>query len=115
MNSTSLALPSPFFLGSEFCLGESDEARKISDSKHQALTEYIRGRALPSFLSALSPESAFVVQARWENPSEEMFEFLAERFPGDLLNLINQKALMPPEMTFAAEIAGRIRDSVAPR
>ncbi|MFH0900092.1 MAG: HEAT repeat domain-containing protein [Pseudomonadota bacterium] len=45
----------------------------------------------------------------WPEPCEEMFEYLADHSPSELLALLVDESLSPPRLTFAAEIAGRIR------
>jgi HEAT repeat protein len=97
----------PFVLSDHFGAGSSDEAKTIREAQGNAFLDLQRGRALPPYLALLSPEARVVVDARWSDVSEAMFEFLAVNYPSELLKLISGNVLSPPAMTFAAEIAGR--------
>jgi hypothetical protein len=56
-------------------------------------------------------EEAEAVRERWNVPCENAFVFLAEKFPRQLLYLIETPdGLDAADLTFAAEIAGRIGD-----
>jgi HEAT repeat protein len=48
-------------------------------------------------------------------PCEAAFEFLADNHPSELLGLIVSNRLGPTDLTFAAEIAGKLSDSEAVR
>lgn len=48
---------------------------------------------------------------RWSKPCEAAFEYLVETDPASLLKLISSGRLSASELTFAAEIAGRIPQS----
>ena len=52
---------------------------------------------------------------QWSGPCEAAFEFLAENHPSELLRLIVSNRLRPTDLTFAAEIAGRLSDGAAVR
>ena len=52
---------------------------------------------------------------RWSEPCEAAFELLAENYPPELLRLIASNRLRATDLTFAAEIAGRLSDSAAVR
>jgi len=97
----------PFVLSDHFGAGSSDDAKTIREAQGNAFLDLQRGRALPPYLTLLSPEARVAVDARWSDVSEAMFEFLAANYPSELLKLIAGDVLSPPAMTFAAEIAGR--------
>ena len=58
----------------------------------------------------LRADVAQLALSQWREPCEAMFEYLAERYPSELLRLVTSAKLRPTDLTFAAEIAGRIRD-----
>ena len=97
----------PFVLSDSFGAGRSDDAKTIREAQGNAFLDLQRGRALPPYLTVLSPEARVAVDARWSDLSEAMFEFLAANYPAELLKLVSSNILSPPAMTFAAEIAGR--------
>ena len=66
-------------------------------------------------LNELDPAVLMEVLTRWEHPCEAMFEYLAEHHPSQLLALLRSPRLSPADLTFAAEIAGRIPSSAAVR
>lgn len=103
----------PFSFGDQNGVG--DEATEIRDAHCKALLDFQRGRALPPFLTKLSPEARVAVDARWSDLCEAMFEFLAEHFPTDLTTLVSSDALAPSALTFAAEMVGRSGNSRAVR
>jgi len=76
--------------------------------------------AIPRYLAALSPAAWTQLRARWSEPCEAMFEFLAANYPQDLLKVVSATVLAAPVLTFAAEIAGRtvrtpaVRTALAP-
>ena len=76
--------------------------------------------AIPRYLAALSPAALTQLRARWSEPCEAMFEFLAANYPQDLLKVVSATVLAAPVLTFAAEIAGRtvrtpaVRTALAP-
>jgi HEAT repeat protein len=43
----------------------------------------------------------------WFTPCEAAFEYLSRRYPESLLRVIRSGLLLPADLTFAAEIAGR--------
>lgn len=45
----------------------------------------------------------------WDDPCQEVFEQLAENNPSELIAWIKSGSLQPPDLTFAAEILGRVR------
>ena len=47
----------------------------------------------------------------YDSPCEAAFEFLADSYPESLLSLIERADLVPPDLTYAAEIAGRLPES----
>jgi hypothetical protein len=51
------------------------------------------------------------VRAKWGELCEEMFEYLADEHPSQLVRLLLSKRMPVSDLTFAAEIAGRIDDS----
>ena len=51
----------------------------------------------------------------WDGPCEAAFEFLADNHPSELIGLIVSNRLGPTDLTFAAEIAGRLSDGAAVR
>lgn len=44
----------------------------------------------------------------WDKPCCAMFEYLADNDPAELLRLIDSSSLQPEDLTFAAEVAGRL-------
>jgi hypothetical protein len=110
------AQTTPFTLSDTFGVGKSDEARRIRELQREAFLDSRRGRALPPHLTALSPEARVEVDARWGGDiCEAMFEYLALKFPKDILKLVRSTLLPPPALTFAAEIAGRTLDGESVR
>ncbi len=101
------AQDTPFVLSDCFGAGKSDDAKTIREAQGNAFLDLQRSRALPPYLTLLSPEARVAVDARWSDLSEAMFEFLAANYPSELLKLVSSNLLSPPAMTFAAEIAGR--------
>ena len=65
----------------------------------------------PGPFDVLSPRIASVLLARWGRPCEEAFAFLATSHPLELLRLVANGGLEVADLTFAAEIAGRIQDA----
>ena len=65
----------------------------------------------PPPFDQLDPRVADQVLARWGQLCEEMFEYLAAECPSQLVRLLLSKKMPVPDLTFAAEIAGRIEDS----
>ncbi len=96
----------PFVLSDSFGAGRSDDAKTIREAQGNSFLDLQRGRALPPYLTLLSPEARVAVDARWSDLSEAMFEFLAANYPSELLKLVSSDLLSPPARTFAAEIAG---------
>jgi hypothetical protein len=90
-----------------------------------AASDAIKGSvALPSALANTTLPSVSGEQVRdaheesvarptWEAPCEDMFEWMADNEPGALLELIRGGTLEYYDLTFAAEIAGRIADHSA--
>lgn len=84
--------------------------QKLERIEKQALSALkVRPPALP--FDVLSPRVASMVVARWGRPCEEAFSFLADSHPFELLHLVASGRLEVADLTFAAEIVGRIRDS----
>jgi len=48
------------------------------------------------------------LKSRWRRPCEDLFSYLAERHPDTLLLLIEKGDMAPADLTYAAELAGRI-------
>lgn len=106
----------PYTFTDAFGVGRSDEAQKLRDVQRKALLDAQRGRALPPHLTILSPTARIEVDTRWGSDlCEALFEFLARRFPADLLQLVRGNVLTPPALTFAAEIAGGTSNDAAVR
>jgi hypothetical protein len=70
---------------------------------------------LPYPYEGLDPHVAQKLNARWRQPCEEMFEYLAEVYPTQLIALLGCNRLVAANLTFAAEITGRIENSVLVR
>lgn len=113
--SASAASIGVLHLGGSFEIGASPDARVISETNERALIDFRRHRALPPALSALSTAAQVAVSTHWTEPCEAMFEFLSDHFEADLLALVSSRKLSAPDMTFAAEMAGRAGDSRAVR
>lgn len=113
--TAALARISPFTLNDYFGEGASDEAAEIRRAQGKAFLEFQHGRALPPHLTALSPEARVIVDARWSDVCEAMFEFLVEHYPCEILKLVSSTVLSPAALTFAAEAAGRTSNSQAVR
>ena len=60
-------------------------------------------------LNDLAPDLQQIL-THWQSPCEAMFEFLAAHYPDALLQLVGLQKLKPTDLTFAAEIVGRLRD-----
>jgi HEAT repeat protein len=69
----------------------------------------------PPPFDELRPDAAADLADRWSEPCEAAFEFLAENYPPELLKLIGSDRLRGTDLTFAAEIAGRLSDGAAVR
>jgi hypothetical protein len=83
---------------------------------HQRLKEARQAsRPVAPPFDVLDRELAADVFEKWPKPCEAAFEYLAGRAPGGLLSLIRSGRLDVADLTFAAEIAGRIADSIAVR
>jgi HEAT repeat protein len=113
--TATLARISPFTMSDSFGEGRSDEAEEIRQAQKRAFLEVQSRRALPPYLTLLSPEALIQVDARWSDACEAMFEFLAAYYAQDLLKLVSANVLAPSTMTFAAEIAGTIANGQAVR
>ncbi len=72
-------------------------------------------RAVPPPFGFLARDIAAEVFDRWEQPCENAFEYLAARYPGALLSLVQDRRLEAADLTFAAEIVGRLANHVAVR
>jgi hypothetical protein len=70
---------------------------------------------LPYPYEGLDPHVAQKLSTRWRQPCEEMFEYLAEVYPTQLIALLGCNRLVAANLTFAAEIAGRIENSALVR
>lgn len=65
----------------------------------------------PPPFDQLDPRLAAQVRSKWGELCEEMFEYLADEHPSQLVLLLLSKKMPVSDLTFAAEIAGRIDDS----
>ncbi|TKC97114.1 HEAT repeat domain-containing protein [Polyangium fumosum] len=63
--------------------------------------------AVPPPFDVLVPEVGLLVSRRWTEPCEAAFDYLAQRWPEQLITLMEHGNLEPADLTFAAEIAGR--------
>ncbi len=81
--------------------------QKIQELETRALSALKRR---PGPFDVLSPRIASVLLARWGRPCEEAFAFLASSHPLELMRLVSGGGLEVADLTFAAEIAGRVRD-----
>lgn len=61
-------------------------------------------------LDCLEPTMRAKVWTTYGGPCEAAFEFLAQNHPSALLMLVESNKLEPTDLTFAAEIAGRITE-----
>jgi hypothetical protein len=75
----------------------------------------VEQRQSPSPFDGLEPSVASEVASRWTEPCEGAFEYLSSKHPDNLLRLIESGTLADRDLTFAAEIAGRIDDDGAVR
>ena len=97
---TSLYSPSP-------ACGEG--ARALKD-----LEPHVCGHSpvtYPPPYDTLGPQLGARIFHRWSRPCEAMFEYLAENYPTALVQLVQDGALRYTDLTFAAEIVGRLDDS----
>lgn len=105
----------PFLLGDHLGQGKSIEAKTIREAQGNAFLELQRGRALPPYMTLLSPQARVAVDMQWSDVCEAMFQFLAANYPSELLKLVSGGVLAPPALTFAAEVAGHTSSSAAVR
>ena len=70
-----------------------------------------KGHPYPPPFDQLDPRIAEIVIARWGQLCEELFEYLAVEHPDQLVRLLLSMKMPISDLTFAAEIAGRIDDS----
>ncbi len=101
--------------GDAFPLGQGPGALALAKVGRQTFIDRCRARAFPPPFDELRPEAAADLADRWSEPCEAAFEFLAENYPPELLRLIASNRLRATDLTFAAEIAGRLSDSAAVR
>jgi HEAT repeat protein len=94
---------------------QGTEALELAKLLQRALAAQHQIRAVPPAFDVLSPWVAAALADRWQEPCEGAFEYLATRYPASLLGLIISGRLDPADLTFAAEIAGRLRDDGAVR
>ena len=87
----------------------SREVQRIEDTQKETTMEILELQQHP--YKSLSPALASELMARWARPCVEMFEYLAGTHPEELLRLICEETIPPTALTFAAEIAGSIKDS----
>jgi hypothetical protein len=92
-----------------------DEALRLKTLWESNLNQWYAGLAVAPPFDELSPTVAVEISRQWSEPCEAVFEFLAENHPPQLLKLIASNRLRATDLTFAAEIAGRLADSTAVR
>jgi len=56
-------------------------------------------------------EVSLILMDKWDKPCETMFEYLVENYPAEFIKLIKSNFLKPSDLTFAAEIAGHLKNS----
>ncbi|AKT44062.1 HEAT repeat domain-containing protein [Chondromyces crocatus] len=112
---TMLLLLSPSALVTDYLPspGQGSVARAIMQAEQQVFLDQHALRPVPPSLDALSPPIAQIVASRWREPCEGLFEFLALQHPAELLRLIRNGKLEAADLTFAAEIAGQLKNSHA--
>lgn len=101
--------------GDAFLLGQGPEAAALANVDRQTLIDRCWARAFPPPFDELRADVAADLTDRWSEPCEAVFEFLAENNPPQLLKLIASNRLRATDLTFAAEIAGRLSDSTPVR
>lgn len=84
-------------------------ARSIEEKRIEAMRNSLRGR--PYQYPMLHPHVAVELNARWRRPCEDMFDYLAEVYPLQLIDLLGSGCLTDAHLTFAAEIAGRVKST----
>jgi len=94
---------------------QGEVARLLARIEHEVFVRQYRLRPVPPPFDELPPPIAQRIASRWREPCEAAFEYLAEHSPPHLLQLIERGKLDAADLTFAAEIAGRVADSVAVR
>lgn len=87
------------------------DAEYLSEVRRSMEAALQQARPIPPPFDALSPSIGTLVASRWREPCEAAFEFIALRDPVGLLKMIADRLLKPADLTFAAEIAGRIPSS----
>lgn len=85
------------------------EGAKVIQLAEWRAREAVRRVVAPPF-DLLEAPLAYAVAERWREPCEAAFEFIVERRPEQLAELIVSGALGPADLTFAAEILGRCSD-----
>ena len=90
----------------------SDDAKQLSQKERELVEALRSGRAITPPFDLLPPGLAADISARWSLPCEAAFEYLAARAPNALLCLIIEGQMDAADLTFAAEIAGRLRNSL---
>lgn len=94
---------------------QGEAARSLARIEQALLVRQHQLRPAPPPFDDLDPLVAHAVASRWKEPCEGAFEFLALNHAEQLLRLIALEKLAPADLTFAAEIAGRLADSDAVR
>ncbi|EYF00653.1 HEAT repeat domain-containing protein [Chondromyces apiculatus] len=110
----------PFGMAAQFMSYEPSPAqgklaRTMSSIEERVFVDQHALLPVPPPLDVLQAPIAQFVSRRWKEPCEAMFEFLAVQHPASLLRLIEQGKLDAADLTFAAELAGRLKHSEAVR
>jgi HEAT repeat protein len=91
----------------------SDDAQRLLKKQTETFIALHQARPAPPPFDSLDPAVAAELSDKWKEPCEGAFEFLAGKYPTSLLQLIAEGRLDVADLTFAAEIAGRICRSEA--
>jgi HEAT repeat protein len=92
-------LPSP---------AQGSDAERLAAIVLRATVARAELRPVPPPFDSLRADIAADVADKWREPCESAFEYLSVTYPDSLLALIRSNRLAPSDLTFAAEIAGRI-------
>ncbi len=111
MSALSLSIHEPSVRRSVPSPAYSEDARKLQRRQDETFVALHQARPAPPPFDSLSPKVAAEISHTWKEPCEGVFEFLAAKYPASLLQLISENRLEPADLTFAAEIAGRIGTS----
>ncbi|HSN97755.1 MAG TPA: HEAT repeat domain-containing protein [Candidatus Nanopelagicales bacterium] len=113
MNTLDLPSPPAYVLEYRPSPAQGELARTISRIERGVFIAQHEARPAPPPFDDLPPPVAQLVASRWKEPCEGAFEYLAAHHPRHLLRLIQGGKLEHADLTFAAEIAGRLRDEGA--